>query len=66
MLVSDSEVMHEVFGDHVAYIDSKDPGSLPGEDSGGAPESVESILDRYSWAQSARKLYDGLKRQGLL
>lgn len=66
VLVSDSEVMHEVFGEYVSYIDPKDPGSLSGEDCGGVPESGESILDRYSWAQSARKLYDGLKRQGLL
>lgn len=64
VLVSDTEVMHEVFGDSVTYIAPKgsDPfGALSGETA-----DSSAVLGRYSWEKSARILYDGLKKQGLL
>lgn len=85
VVVSDTEVMHEVFGSAVRYIDPTKPSAPPG--SGNSGEGLSSlpehgpdetgtpqepgfneafVLSRYSWAGSARKLYDNLKRQGFL
>ena len=62
VMVSDSEVMHEVFGESVVYINPLEPAF--NEDSAGGAAS-EPLL-RYSWAKSAEKLYTNLKKQGFL
>lgn len=90
VIVSDTEVMHEVFGDAVGYIDPTGPSVPPGSDAGAdslplPPEHgfsearISSSFDpaspgsepggplsHYSWAGSARKLYDNLKKTGFL
>ena len=53
IIVSDTEVMHEIFGDSVEYIDidpinsSLDPGHI---------SDVKKVLMQYSWESSAIKL----------
>lgn len=51
--VSDSEVMHEVFKNDVNYIDPYTP-NLPID----SHVTTNSVLNRYSWTDSANKLYE--------
>ena len=52
--VSDTEVMHEIFGDSVTYID---PDVARLELNEHAPEAIEATLEKYSWDKSAKRLY---------
>lgn len=58
--VSDTEIMHEIYGDSVIYID---PG-IPCSDLDSFPRPAgdrEEILDKYTWRDSAAKLLELLK-----
>lgn len=59
VIVSDTEVMHEIFGDSVIYVDPK-VYALPEVKAGDITKQKE-ILDKYSWKNSAEKLYELLK-----
>ncbi len=60
IIVSDSEVMHEVFGNDAVYVSPEtygyDLGSLAEE------HSSADCLARYSWQISAEKVYEVLKQ----
>lgn len=59
IVVSDTEVMHEIFGDAVEYID---PFSYEYRlEIKGEKIIDENILDKYSWKKSAERLYGILK-----
>ena len=57
IIVSDTEVMHEVFGNCAVYVSPDrydyDIGSLVGSMHG----DLTQILKKYSWSGSAKKLY---------
>lgn len=56
--VSDTEVMHEVYEGGAAYVDPHEPcGDLAGLFSGGSVISAKDVLGRYSWEESAKKMY---------
>lgn len=55
--VSDTEVMHEIFGNAVTYLNTKIPvNKLDFENSG-----QEKILKKYSWMESAKRIYSLIK-----
>jgi glycosyltransferase involved in cell wall biosynthesis len=56
IVVSDTEVMHEVFGDIATYINEKD--SLKSINYKYDKNKVEKLLSKYSWEESAKLLYD--------
>lgn len=51
VMVSDTEIMHEVFGDSVSYLDPLDPCKW--KITMGNPKSIEKMLKKYSWRNSA-------------
>lgn len=66
IVVSDSEVMHEVYGDCANYIDPHQyeidlsaPDPFPVTCTG---ERRDALLHRFTWRRSARKLYALLQR----
>lgn len=59
VIVSDTDVMHEIFEDSVEYVDPKKYNySLTGLHT---KVSRDKILRKYSWKNSAEQLYDLLK-----
>lgn len=60
VVVSDTEVMHEVFGDYVNYVD---PNNLTFNTSTfrSLSNDMDILLSLYSWMGSAIKLYDLLQ-----
>lgn len=60
--VSDSDVMHEVYGDAVAYVDPCVPydelNGLLGKDA----ESIDDFLRSYSWRASAERILAVMRR----
>lgn len=63
VVVSDTAVMHEIFGDAVCFIDPHGEGlRINGSDASVDREPGDlrryEILNKYSWEKSARKLYD--------
>ncbi len=62
VVVSDKDVMHEIFGDSVVYIDPN-KYEMP-ELIDLSAKSREEILLKYSWKKSAKELYQLLKISG--
>ncbi len=61
-VVSDTEIMHEVYGDSVFYVDPHNPDVALDEVlavGGTAPAS--EVLERYSWRASAQVLWEHLR-----
>ena len=61
-IVSDIPVMHEVFGDYVCYVDISEECHKISELSAGKLLSCNGLLKKYSWAESAKRLYEILAR----
>lgn len=57
IIVSDTEVMHEIYRDNATYIDPYYP-KLPTESH---PDRPRDVLERYSWHSSAQQLLDLLR-----
>lgn len=57
VIVSDTEVMHEVFGNSVNYVD---PFTIPDQFVFPEPANRKEPLARYSWEKSAKKLKQAL------
>ena len=57
VIVSDTEVMHEIFGDNVVYINPNNYEVSLGEEMTSEIDR-EKILKRYSWAASAMEMKD--------
>lgn len=55
IIVSDTPCMHEVYGDAANYLNPDDAGRLIVTARSGRREDA---TERYSWADSAKKLYD--------
>ena len=63
IIVSDTDVMHEIFGGGAEYIN---PSSYEYNLEGQKEKiSGERILNRFSWKRSAESLYKVLKEIGL-
>ena len=62
VVVSDSEVMHEIFEDSVNYIDPRKYDYRAGQLIQKAAGTGERVLDKYSWKKSARILYTLISR----
>ena len=63
IILSDIEVMHEIFGDSVSYIDPKKfDYKFQKQDFENHTNSYHEILDKYSWAKSAAELYALINR----
>ncbi len=63
VVVSDTEVMHEVYGDAVVYIDPH----VPLEDLNGLPQPLipsDTCLNGYSWHNSAKRLLQLIRSIG--
>ncbi|MBQ7560851.1 MAG: glycosyltransferase family 4 protein [Synergistaceae bacterium] len=58
VLVSDTEIMHEVYGDSVEYINPYEP-ILPDPVQ---TTAADLVLKKYSWEKSAAMLYDLLRK----
>ena len=58
VIVSDTEVMHEVYGDDVGYLDLNSTVIPPS----GVLTDPKGVLDEYSWGKSAKRLYNVLKK----
>lgn len=58
--VSDTEVMHEVYGDEVTYVDPAEPLRDLCKIAGAVPEG--DVLMRYSWRSSAEQVLERLRR----
>lgn len=57
IIVSDIEVMHEIYGDKVNYIDPENfDGSINFSEF--RANSYDEILNKYSWEKSAQLLYN--------
>ena len=62
IIISDIPVMHEIYGDYANYInpfeyDNNEIDCINGK------KNIRSLLDNYSWKDSAEKLYKILKKQ---
>lgn len=56
IIVSDTEVMHEIFGDSVQYIDPYKFDDALNTVSVGVEDSISRVLLKYSWKKSAEIL----------
>lgn len=56
VIVSDTEVMHEVFGELVNYINPMNYGEIEGTER--LCEGCECVLKSYSWEKSAQKVQE--------
>lgn len=61
IVVSDTEVMHEIFGDHVVYIDPVCYDCNLEELVKAGAVGSDPVLSRFSWEHSAKKLLEALK-----
>jgi glycosyltransferase involved in cell wall biosynthesis len=65
ILVSDSKVMHDVYGDSVGYVNPYEPepaiDQLICERCPGTPDSFDQVLRTYNWLNEAKKLYKIVK-----
>lgn len=61
IVVSDIPVMHEVYEDYAEYIDPHKPIVLINDCFGKNVDNYNKIINKYSWAESARKLYELLR-----
>lgn len=61
VVVSDTEVMHEIFGEGVIYIDPNDYTSDLTNLSGISNEQISELLKKYSWKKSADNLLNLLR-----
>lgn len=59
VVVSDTEIMHELFGDHVSYINPFRFEGIPENDCDG---EAAQVLSKYSWKNSARLLKEMLEQ----
>ncbi|MBS6698507.1 MAG: glycosyltransferase family 4 protein [Faecalibacterium prausnitzii] len=59
--VSDTAVMHEVFGDSVSYINPYKYDRKLVDNNEEKTESINRVLGQYSWKKSAELLYDGIR-----
>lgn len=61
IVVSDTEIMHEIYGDSAIYINPyKPPDNFLFSSK---KEKLEELLNAYSWEQSAKKLYELIMKQ---
>ena len=60
VVVSDTELMHEIFGDGVCYIDPNDYINM--EKIQQVNTRYTDLLSKYSWKASAEKMYDMLRK----
>jgi glycosyltransferase involved in cell wall biosynthesis len=58
VVVSDTDVMHEIFGDCVNYVS---PNDIPENLCFQEKENADSLLEKYSWEKSARKLKEVIR-----
>lgn len=58
-VVSDTSVMHEIYGDSVAYIDPYRPIEL--KEIHTPPGASKTVLDRFSWTASSNRLFEILR-----
>ncbi|MET1249196.1 glycosyltransferase family 1 protein [Sporolactobacillus sp. STCC-11] len=61
IVVSDTEIMHELFEDTVNYIDPKDFNLKITNFQSMSETDAKRILEKYIWEQSAEKLYSLFK-----
>ena len=52
--VSDTAVMHEIFGDSVRYIDPNQYDGVLNNDVANTEDSISRVLSKYSWEKSAK------------
>ncbi len=62
IIVSDIPVMHEVYGEYADYINPYDYGNIKFDESDELKD-LDSLLNNYSWKQSAEKLYNLIKKK---
>ena len=60
--VSDTEVMHEVYGDSALYLDPKKPCSNMNKMLYARNDAARYPLKQYSWAASAKLLFDAMRK----
>lgn len=58
VIVSDTEVMHEIFGDAVSYADPNGQSCVI--ECMGKENGIERVLKAYSWFSSAKKLKESI------
>lgn len=61
VIVSNTKVMHEIYNDSVIYIDPHQPLKLLDDKTKKPLDSVNNILNEYSWKESADKLLSVIK-----
>lgn len=61
MVVSDTDVMHEIFGDGVVYVDPNDCNIALSDFPEISEAQVSGLLAKYSWKKSAETLLELLK-----
>ena len=64
IIVSDTEVMHEIFGDSVEYINSTSRDYNIDIDLKVLEKDKKNVLKSYSWEMSAKYLYSLIERWG--
>lgn len=64
IVVSDTPVMHEVFGDSVKYINIAEYQLSNINMCDSNQRAIEEVLENYSWKKSAQKLLTCLERIG--
>ena len=55
--VSDTAVMHEIFGDSVHYINPYKYNDVFDDDAADTEECIRKVLSKYSWKKSAEILF---------
>lgn len=60
IIVSDTEIMHEIFGDNVNYIDPNNYEMDITKFFNITNEGKKQLLNKYSWEKSAKVLYEFL------
>lgn len=61
VVVSDTDVMHEIFGDGVVYVDPNDCNIALSDFPEISETQVYGLLAKYSWKKSAETLLELLK-----
>ena len=61
VVVSDTDVMHEIFGDGVVYVDPSDCNIALSDFPEISEAQVSGLLEKYSWKKSAETLLELLK-----
>lgn len=61
VVVSDTDVMHEIFGDGVVYVDPNDCNIALSDFPEISETQVSGLLAKYSWKKSAETLLELLK-----